>query len=139
MIDTAVEARVYPGIRNGDITHMSVFAIARLPLLIYLGCKLDDGAPVDVYQRHRGSESWLWPEIDDPGTQFVLTHTAGIPDATESVLITNLSGTTPAADIPAQIANLPTWTITPSSGPAEDVFNHPADGDDPGLRFSLAC
>ncbi|WP_319446900.1 MULTISPECIES: SAVED domain-containing protein [unclassified Mycobacterium] len=129
LIDAAIETRVQPGIRNGDITHISLFAIARLPLLIYLGCKLDDGSPVDVYQRHRATDSWTWPQTTDPGTGFVLTHVANASDSAEGLLITNLSGTTPVTDLPTELANLPTWTITPSSGPAEDVFGHPAELD----------
>lgn len=125
-IDRAIENRVRPGIRNGDITHISVFAIARLPLLLYLGSKLDDGSPVDIYQRHRATESWTWPQSCDPGTGFAITYTGGKPSAAEGVLITNLSGSTPTADLPDHMRELPIWTLTPDSGPAEDVFGHPA-------------
>ncbi len=125
-IDRAIENRVQPGIKNGDITHLSVFAIARLPLLLYLGSKLDDGSPVDVYQRHRATDSWAWPQRGDPGTSFAICYTERAPVAAEGVLITNLSGTTPSTDLPDQMSELPIWTLTPDSGPAEDVFGHPA-------------
>jgi SMODS-associated and fused to various effectors sensor domain len=133
-IDRAIENRVQPGIRNGDITHVSVFAIARLPLLVYLGSKLDDGSPVDIYQRHRSTDSWIWPLDDDPGTGFAIDLTAERPSATEGVLITNLSGTTPSSNLPDGMQNLPIWTLTSDSGPAEDVFAHPAVLD----RFTTA-
>jgi hypothetical protein len=125
-IDRAVENRVRPGIRNGDIIHVSVFAIARLPLLVYLGSKLDDGSPVDIYQRHRSTDSWIWPLDHDPGIGFAIELTAEHPPATEGVLITNVSGTTPITDLPDGMQGLPIWTLTPSGGPAEDVFAHPA-------------
>lgn len=124
-IDRAFDNRVRPGILNGDIAHMSVFAIARLPLLVYLGCKIDDGLPVDIYQRHRSTESWLWPQTDDPGTDFVATFAEGSPSVTEGVLITNLSGTTPTGDLPEALRQIPTWALSPTTGPAEDVFSHP--------------
>jgi hypothetical protein len=133
-IDRAIQNRVHPGIRNGDITHISVFAIARLPLLLYLGSKLDDGSPVDVYQRHRATDSWAWPQSSDPGTGFAISYTEGAPSAAEGVLITNLSGTTPTTDLPEHMRELPIWTLTPASGPAEDVFGHPAVLD----RFAAA-
>lgn len=133
-IDRAIENRVQPGIRNGDITHISVFAIARLPLLLYLGSKLDDGSPVDIYQRQRAAGSWSWPQIDDPGTDFAIAHAVGTSGAVEGVLITNLTGTTPASDLPDHMRELPIWTLTPDSGPAEDVFVHPAVLD----RFAAA-
>ena len=123
-IDRAIENRVQPGIRNGDITHISVFAIARLPLLLYLGSKLDDGSPVDIYQRQRATDSWAGLQSDDPGTGFAISHAEGAPAAAEGVLITNLSGTTPASDLADNMRKLPTWTLTPDSGPAEDIIGH---------------
>lgn len=54
---------------DGEIEHLSVFAIARLPLAIYLGAQLDDAVATDSYQRHRATDSWIWPD-DDPGTTF---------------------------------------------------------------------
>lgn len=124
-IDRAFGSRARQGILNGDITHISVFAIARLPLLVYLGCKIDDGLPSDIYQRHRSTESWLWPQTDDPGTDFVTTFAEGSLSDIEGVLITNLSGTTPTADLPGALRQLPTWALSPTTGPAEDVFSHP--------------
>jgi hypothetical protein len=125
-IDSAVDNRVLPGIRNGDITHISVFAIARLPLLVHLGTKLDDGSPVEIYQRHRATDSWLWPATADPGTDFAITVTGDHFSASEGVLITNLSGTTPTGELPDRLRGLPIWTLAPDTGPAEDVFAHPA-------------
>lgn len=126
-IDSALETRVLPGIANGDIDHISVFAIARLPLLIYLGWKLDDGIPTDVYQRHRATDDWQWlnPAAE---TDFCVSHEAadavdGASGARDdAVLITNLSGTTPVTDLPDELQSLDRWTISPESGPAEDVF-----------------
>lgn len=128
-IDAALETRVMPGIASGDIDHLSVFAIARLPLLIYLGWKLNDGIPTDVYQRHRSTDDWQWPDLT-AATDFTVTHDpalsagqnldAGLDE--DAVLITNLSGTTPVTDVPAELQDAARWTISPDTGPAEDVF-----------------
>jgi hypothetical protein len=126
-IDSALETRVLPGITNGDIDHVSVFAIARLPLLVYFGWKLNDGIPVDVYQRHRATDDWQWlnPAAE---TDFSVSHApANAADGAggtseDAVLITNLSGTTPVTDLPAELQGLEMWTISPDTGPAEDVF-----------------
>lgn len=125
-IDRAFENRVRPGIFNGDIAHLSVFAIARLPLLVYLGAKIDDGLPADIYQRHRLTESWQWPQIDDPGTAFATTLDSDVSSASEGVLLTNLSGTTPIDQLPEPLRGMPVWTLAPNTHPAEDVFAHPA-------------
>ncbi len=54
--DRQVRARV----AEGDIRHLSVFAIAPQPLLILLGSFLGDIVPSDVYQRHREPTTWKW-------------------------------------------------------------------------------
>jgi hypothetical protein len=123
-IDSAIDNCVKPGIRNGDITHLSVFAIARLPLLVYLGSRLDDGSPVDIYQRHRATDSWTWPQLPDPGDDFTVIGANTDELTAEAVLITNLSGTTPVSELPESLLALPVWTLAPDSGPAEDIFSH---------------
>jgi len=50
-----------PGIEEETIKHISVFALARIPFLIYLGSLLSDKVPTDIYQKHRdSSEGWTW-------------------------------------------------------------------------------
>jgi len=50
-----------PGIEEETIKHISVFALARIPFLIYLGTLLSDKIPTDIYQKHRdSSEGWVW-------------------------------------------------------------------------------
>jgi hypothetical protein len=61
--DRQVRARV----SEGDIRHLSVFAIAPQPLLILLGSLLGDIVPADVYQRHREPTTWKWhAEVETP-------------------------------------------------------------------------
>jgi hypothetical protein len=58
---------------SGDgVHHLSVFAFARLPLLVYLGSCLDDTIATDIYQRHRLNEAWtLWvPETRCAGVEL---------------------------------------------------------------------
>jgi len=47
---------------EGEIRHLSVFALAPQPLLILLGNLLGDIVPCDVYQRHRERTTWEWPQ-----------------------------------------------------------------------------
>lgn len=127
-IDQAVDARIEPGIRSGDITHLSVFGLARLPLLVYLGARLDDGIAIDVYQRHRSTASWIWPS-SEPTARFTVSAANDVDqDAAEGVLITNVSGTTPLTDLPAELAGLPVWSLDVDTTD-EDAFKSPADLD----------
>lgn len=124
-INNAIDLRVRPGILTGDIQHLSVFAIARLPLLIYLGTKLDDGIATEVYQRQRSTQNWVWSN-QDPGTTFDIAQPRDGNSTDDAVLITNLSGTTPLTDLPAALDSAPVFQTDPKPGPAEDLFAHPA-------------
>ena len=46
--------------------HISLFALAPIPLLVYLGSKLSNKVPVDVFQRHRDTEDWVWKDSGTP-------------------------------------------------------------------------
>jgi hypothetical protein len=43
-----------------NIKNLSVFALAPVPLLIYFGYLLSDIDHVELYQRHRDSQNWIW-------------------------------------------------------------------------------
>lgn len=83
---------------------ISVFAIAPIPSLVYLGSKLSDKMDVDLYQRHRDPETWCWKE--GPGraeyiTQCLVKGRRGGPVA----LLVNLSGKNDSATIPAEVGD----------------------------------
>jgi hypothetical protein len=54
------ERRVRERLNDGEIAHISVFALAPQPLLISLGSLLTDIPEVDVFQRHREPQTWEW-------------------------------------------------------------------------------
>ncbi len=128
-IDDRVQ-KVHEGLLAGQINHLSVFAIARLPLLVYLGWALEDGVAVDVYQRHRRTDDWLWPAAGAP-TSFSVTQareasgTSGA-GSTDAALITNLSGTTSPERLPTSLAAAPVFLLRPEGAAAyEDVIDSP--------------
>lgn len=54
--------RVLPQIEDGTIQRLSVFALARIPLLCELGYGLGDKVPMELYQHHRAPlDGWSWP------------------------------------------------------------------------------
>jgi len=65
-IKQKVERLYEPGMDVHETRHISLFALAPIPLLIYLGSQLSNKVPVDVFQRHRDTEDWVWK---DSGTQ----------------------------------------------------------------------
>lgn len=102
----------YEAIRKATIKHISVFAFARVPLLVYLGKALDDTVPVSIFQRHRQTEDWLWdntvPEVD-----FQFSVKKEIQAAKEAILIVNVSGTINLSEIPLALNAFPVFSIDP--------------------------
>lgn len=61
-IDETLVQQVFPMIEDGRVDQMSIFALARIPLLAYLGFRLGDKVPVTLYQKHKDDgEGWAWP------------------------------------------------------------------------------
>jgi len=88
----------------GRTLRVSVFALAPIPLLVYLGSKLSDKMAVDLYQRHRDPESWSWQE--GPGAALYSTQCIGErPSGGPVSLLLNLSGTNRSDTIPGSLRN----------------------------------
>lgn len=60
---------------------ISVFALAPIPLLVHLGCELGDLHEVDLYQRHRETQSWTWDASDesDSDIEIAQLYTVEVP------------------------------------------------------------
>jgi hypothetical protein len=105
--------RLGDAVRSKHVRHLSVFAIARIPLLVYLGYVLDDKIPTDLYQKHRGEgEGWVWPE-DGPTVQFqIVQHREGQPGE-DVALMLPLSGAFPVEHLPARTESMAVFEIRP--------------------------
>jgi SMODS-associated and fused to various effectors sensor domain len=121
-IDNVVSGRLREGISRDDVDHLSVFAIARLPLLVYLGLALDDGVATDVYQRHRSTGQWTWPTHAPETTFSVGMSREGTADVPDAVLIINLSGTTRLSEVPSKLGNVPAFVLSAQTGSHEDII-----------------
>jgi SMODS-associated and fused to various effectors sensor domain len=105
--------RVSDGIQRNHIRHLSIFALARIPFLVYLGYVLDDKIPAELYQKHKGAdEGWLWPESKIGANFEIITHHTNSSQG-EIALILSLSGTVPVDDLPEGIKDLTIWEIRP--------------------------
>jgi hypothetical protein len=127
-IDEVMDNLVRTGVRTGELEHLSVFALARVPLLIYLGTKLEDNYTVEVYQRHRASQAWTWDDTA-PVYTFTATTGPGIDEAREAVLQLNVSGTVNVCEMPAELQRLPRITVEPDATPTTDVLCNRASLD----------
>ncbi|OKS86120.1 SAVED domain-containing protein [Mucilaginibacter polytrichastri] len=96
------------GVSQGQVRHLSIFAMSRIPLLVYLGYQLDDKIPTSIYQKHRGEEeTWLWSEqaaIENFEVRKLKENTS-----CKVAIVLSLSGTIDLANLPAEV--LKTCTV----------------------------
>jgi hypothetical protein len=115
-----------------SIGHISVFALARIPLLVALGFHLDDKIPTTVYQRRRdgsGDQGWGF----DPDAEPVTFQTERISSCTDTPgrVALAVSLTAPiGADVISAASNASVYEITPvATAPSRDVMTARASLD----------
>lgn len=123
-IDRVIDRQLSPAIEEGAIRHMSLFGLARWPILVYLGVLIGDKIDAAIYQRHRATESWAWP----PGSPSITFEwellKGGATD--DAVLVMSLSAPVHGYEIPRQLADAPAYRITPREAtPHYDVIGTP--------------
>ena len=134
-INELVESRLRDGVSRGHIGHVSVFGFARLPLLVYLGTKLDDGFSVQLFQRSRLTQSWDWGTGEGTAT-FVVCSPEPSNTATVNVIV-NASGSIEHRELPEELQHLPTYVLRAGEGTVADA-NVLVTGNDLN-RFQAAC
>ncbi|MDP8905306.1 MAG: SAVED domain-containing protein [Chloroflexota bacterium] len=118
-IDEVIDHKLTPAVGREDVRHLSVFAFARLPLLVYLGSKLDDTFEVAIYQRHRTRESWDWSD----GQPVTFAVEASGDPAEDALLQMNVSGAIDVAEIPVGLVDLPRYVLSPiDANPDKDLI-----------------
>ena len=59
-IQRELDKRVLPFLGDKEIEHISVFALAPQPLLVFLGKILNEKYPIRTFQKHRIPDTWNW-------------------------------------------------------------------------------
>jgi hypothetical protein len=135
VINDVIGHKLTEGVQREMVRHLSVFGFARWPLLVYLGTALDDNVTTDIYQRHRSSQKWCWPE-NGHAVFFDLEFPDAQPEVDESVLVLNVSGSIQPHELPDALKLLPRFTITPVGiTPEPDIFSTPESVD----AFKQTC
>lgn len=97
----------------GDVQHISVFAIAPIPLLVYLGWCLDDKTPIRIFQKHRDQfVGWSWINQGEP-VGFEVSATDSQGDAEDVVLACAITSDVNWGFLPEKITEVPRVEIRP--------------------------
>lgn len=90
-IDDVLERQVFPLIEDGEVENISIFCLARIPLLAYLGYRLADKIPTTLYQKHKDEkEGWQWKRTRN-SVSFTRIDHGGKDEERISILI-SISG-----------------------------------------------
>ena len=112
-----INEKVRSGLTMGNdhkrVEHLSIFAIAPIPLLIYLGNRIGGTTPTDIYQKHRDTDDWKWRRDPRRGTfGYIVRKSARKKGAKRVALILSLSGQVNHADVKKAVGNVPWYEIT---------------------------
>lgn len=113
---------VRQAVLSGDVEHISVFAIAPVPLLVYLGWHLDDKTPTRIFQKHRNQFiGWSWADHGD-AVHFEVSANDSQADAEDVVLMCAVTSEVNTAFIPESIADVPRVEIRPANLPPDPLL-----------------
>jgi SMODS-associated and fused to various effectors sensor domain/HNH endonuclease len=81
---------------------IALFALAPIPVLIFLGNILTNKVTVDFFQRHRDTGAWAWKAEGAPAV-YTWRCVQGGTDRSQVAIILSLSGTIDRSTLPAEI------------------------------------
>lgn len=116
--------KVRDRVADGDVRHLSVFALAPQPLLIELGRLLSDITAVTVHQLHREPQGWDWRDARPP---IEVSLHAAEQMGQEVALILDLSATVTPDRVHRVLGpDAPVWRVT-TPAPGNDVMHRRDD------------
>jgi hypothetical protein len=116
--------KVRERVADGDVRHLSVFALAPQPLLIELGRLLSDIAAVTVHQLHREPQGWEWRDARPP---IEVSLQASERTGQEVGLIVDLSATVTRERVHRVLGlDAPVWRVT-TPAPGNGVMHRRDD------------
>ncbi len=122
-------ARLRDAVARDQVRHLSVFGLARIPLLACVGEHLDDKVPTELFQKQRGGdEGWGWDATADPVTFCFERVRQGAGD--QVAVVVGLSAVLSVVDLPRELTDATVWTIAPrEEAPSRDVLRARASLD----------
>jgi hypothetical protein len=103
--------------------HISLFALAPIYVLVYLGTRLSNKITVDFYQRHRDGPPWIWKKEEGPPVAYASRKTQTGTDPGSVALVLSLSGTVHHSLLP------------PNVGPGHTIYEVTLEGRVPSTDF----
>lgn len=116
---------VRQAVDSGDVEHISVFAIAPVPLLIYLGWCLDDKTPTRLFQKQRDQfVGWSWADQGEP-VEFELSVSDADREPQDVVFACALTSEVNTSLLPDALKDSPVIEVRPVAvSPDPNLMSH---------------
>ncbi|MBS1702613.1 MAG: SAVED domain-containing protein [Armatimonadetes bacterium] len=113
-------------VHTKSLAPISIFAIARIPLLMHLGSSISSKVPVDVFNRHVVNEDWnrvITNTICEFGFRWLRNG-----DSANMVLLVSLSGAVQLTSLPDEIRDAPSVAeiYIANGDPSRTCLEHPS-------------
>lgn len=117
--------QVRQAVESGDVEHISVFAIAPVPLLAYLGWHLGDKTPARLFQKHRDQFiGWSWADQGE-AVDFEVVTGEPDPSAADVVLAAALTTEVNKDALPEALLQAPVIEVRPvDQAPKPTLVSH---------------
>lgn len=123
-ISADLQRALAPGNDRRRVEHLSVFAIAPMPLLIHLGNRIGGSTPVEIYQKHRNTDDWKWKKEPKRNNFRYFVRARNVNKRSRKVaVILSLSGKIHPAEVDTVLPNAPNYEITIKK-PSRDFLQH---------------
>lgn len=103
---------VRQAVEQGDVSHVSVFAIAPVPILVMLGSYLDDKVETRLWEKQRGT-GWGWQDAKHPVAFKHETAVDALETATDVVLVCSVSAEVNPDRFPSALQTVPRLVLRP--------------------------
>lgn len=90
-ITTEIQSCLRRRPNGATIKTLSVFALAPVPLLVHLGYLLGDITHIDLYQRHRDRQDWVWKDEEEVNEFYEVVQSAEADDGQPIAVLLSIS------------------------------------------------
>lgn len=107
-------SRVAEAVTASHMDAVSIFALAPIPSLVYLGSKFDDKTETRLFRRKRSDDvrAWAWDDTDS-SLDFDIALASGTAPTDEALVIVEVTSPVKESRLPAVLTTLPRITISP--------------------------
>ncbi len=124
--DIAVQVRHALAVGNDHrrTEHLSIFAIAPMPVLMYFGNRIGGTVSTDIYQKHRDTDDWKWKkELKHDPLRYTVKRGGISRRGSKVALILSLSGKVQTSEVDKVLPGAPRYEITISE-PHRDYLKY---------------